>query len=208
MPRSWRWLLIFLLPWLAACAPDPVVEKPLPTGARVLVIGDSLVAGTGAGQGLDWPTRLALDSGWRVVNAGIPGHTSGQAAARLPELLARHRPDAVIIAVGGNDFLRRHPLADTRRHLEALITTARQGREHVALLAVPQAGLAAAWGSLEDHPLFTELAEQHGITLVPNAISEVLSDDALKADPIHANAAGYGVLAERVLGALDEQGWR
>ena len=44
-----------------------------------------------------------------MVNGGVPGDTSAQALARLPALLAEHRPALVIISIGGNDFLRRLP---------------------------------------------------------------------------------------------------
>jgi acyl-CoA thioesterase-1 len=37
-------------------------------------------------------------------------------------------------------------------------------------------------------------------------IGEVLKDASLKADPIHPNARGYRIIAERIAGALKQSG--
>jgi hypothetical protein len=99
---------------LPACSDKPVQFAPLAAQSVVLVIGDSLVAGTGASAGQAWPGELARATGWRVVNVGVPGDTSADALARLGALLRTHEPAAVVIAVGGNDFLRKVPLDATR----------------------------------------------------------------------------------------------
>lgn len=202
-----RWPALVWLFLLAACTPAPLQFEPVPVNSVVLVIGDSLVAGTGASRAESWPRRLAERTGWRVINAGIPGNTSTNALQRLPALLDRHRPAAVIIAVGGNDFLRRVPKAVTRARLQEMITRSRAVTSHVALMAVPTPGLAASLGMAEDHEMFAELAEANGLALIPGAIITVLSDPILRADAIHANAAGYALMAELVAEALDRHGW-
>ena len=58
--------------------------------------------------------ELARLTGWNVVNAGISGDTSAGALERLPALLQEHQPRLVVVSIGGNDFLRRMPVADTR----------------------------------------------------------------------------------------------
>lgn len=194
---------------LVACGrPDAPRFAPLPSDATVLVVGDSLVAGTGAPAGSGWPEGLAARTDWKVVNGGVPGDTSADALRRLDGLLARHRPQAVIIAVGGNDFLRNVPLADTRSNLEAMIRESRAEIEHVALVAIPAKSLGAVLGgSLSDHEVYAALAREHGLALVPDAVAAVLSREELRADRIHANARGYAELARRVGEALAEQGW-
>jgi acyl-CoA thioesterase-1 len=195
---------------LAGCGQEDSAHfPPLSPDAVVLVIGDSLVAGTGAARGSAWPQRLADATGWQVINAGVPGDTSSDARRRLAQLLDSHRPDAVVIAVGGNDFLRDVPLADTRANLEAMIAASREVTEHVAVVAIPAKTLSATLlGRLSDHALFAELAQEHGLALVPGAVADVLSDPDLRADRIHANAAGYATIAQRVTQALDDHGWR
>ena len=174
----------------------------------MLVIGDSLVAGTGASTADAWPTRLAQRTGWEVINAGVPGDTSADALRRLEPLLAHHHPDAVIIAVGGNDFLRSVATEETRTNLERLLHLSRSASEHVALVAIPTPSIGSALvGRLSDHPMYAELARQHQVALVPSAVADVLSRPELRADRIHANANGYAALADRVTDALSHAGW-
>ncbi|MCA9571738.1 MAG: hypothetical protein KC656_28065, partial [Myxococcales bacterium] len=82
----------------------------------VLAEGDSFTYGIG---GLGFPTQLqamledALGAGRvRVVNEGIPGQSTALLADRLPEHLARHRPDVVVIVIGENDDWNSVRLAD------------------------------------------------------------------------------------------------
>jgi acyl-CoA hydrolase len=193
---------------LAACSKAPAPVQPLRVGAVVVVIGDSLVAGTGARPDEAWPSALGRSTGWSVVNAGVPGDTSAAALLRLPDLLERHRPDAVIIAVGGNDFLRNVQLAHTRENLEALVQTSKVAAGHVALMGVPRVSMAgAAFGALSDHELFEEIAGEHDVLLVPGAIADTLSRAQLRSDRIHANGEGYAFMAAQVYDVLVRHGW-
>ena len=60
----------------------------------VLFLGDSRVA------------QWALPSlpGWRVVNAGAGGWTTGQIRLRVPQLLEEFHPDVVVVEAGINDL--------------------------------------------------------------------------------------------------------
>jgi acyl-CoA hydrolase len=62
-------------------------------------------------------------------------------------------------------------------------------------------------GSLSDDPVYREIAEDSGTPLIDEVLAGVLSDDALKSDPIHPNAAGYRRVAEGIHQALQKQGW-
>ena len=202
-------LLLLATLLLSACGEQQRSRfDPLPADAVVLVIGDSLVAGTGASTGKDWPRHLAEATGWKVVNAGVPGNTSADARRRLPELLDIHYPQAVIIAIGGNDFLRDVSPDETRDNIAAMIRHTRDVTEHVALVAIPAKSMSGAlFGSLSDHALYVELATENELALIPNAVSAVLSDAALRSDRIHANNAGYAHIAQRVFDSLREYGW-
>ena len=193
---------------LAACSEAPVDVQPLADGAVVLVIGDSLVAGTGATAEQSWPSGLARRTGWSVVNAGEPGDTSEAALRRLPGLLETHLPDAVIIAVGGNDFLRNVPLANTRAQLEEMTRISKTAADHVAIMAVPKFSMAgAAFGALSDHDLFAGIAQSNGLVLIPRAIADTLSRAELRSDRIHANADGYARMAAHAHEVLTRHGW-
>ena len=173
----------------------------------MLALGDSLTFGTGAAAETAYPTRLAELTGWRIVNAGVPGNTSAQASARLAPLLAEHGPKAVLLSIGGNDFLRRVPEEQTRANIAAMLGEIRAAGAQPVLIAVPRpAVMAALLRSLGDHPLYEALAEEQRVPLFAGGWAKVLSDPALKADQIHANAAGYARFARELHAFLHEAG--
>lgn len=179
---------------LAACSGrKPIRGQPVAAGSTVLALGDSLTHGTGAGvEQASYPAVLGRLTGWQVVNAGVPGDTTAQALARTPPLLEEHRPALVLLGIGGNDFLRRMDEGATRANVLRLCDLVRTSGAQLLLIAVPRPTLAAKFtGSLTDHPMYGEIAEAQRIPLHRQGWAEVLGDERLKSDAIHANAAGY-----------------
>jgi len=195
---------------LTGCSGPDGTERfsPLAPGTVVLVVGDSLVAGTGAPRGNGWPEALARLTGWQVINGGVPGDTSANALRRLDGLIAEYQPEAILIAVGGNDFLRNIPPDITRDNIAEMIGTSRAVTDHVGIVAIPAKSMGAALiGSLSDHGLFDALAREHDVALIPAVVAAVLSRDDLRADRIHANERGYIEMAEGIHKALAGSGW-
>ncbi|MDP1659310.1 MAG: arylesterase [Methylotenera sp.] len=196
-------LLIFIL---ASCSSEK--HQAIPKGATVVILGDSLSYGTGASEGEDYPNLLAKTTGWQIINAGIPGNTSADGLERLPRLLTAHRPKLLVVALGGNDFLQRLPSSETTANLKAILEQAKTQGITAVLVAVPELSpLKAAVGSLSDHPLYKKIAEETATPLVKNVFSEVLSDNSLKADQVHPNASGYGVVSGQMFEALKKLGF-
>jgi acyl-CoA thioesterase I len=189
---------------LAACSRSAGPQTTaIPAGATVLAFGDSITAGTGAEPAQSYPTQLAALTGWNVINGGVPGDTSGQAIARLPVLLAEHRPALVIVSLGGNDFLRRLAADETETNLRRMVAMVGEAGAQLLLVAVPQPSVGAAVGlGLSDHPMYARLAEELRLPLHAQGWSRVLGDDKLKSDQIHANAAGYRAFAEGLVQTL------
>jgi acyl-CoA thioesterase-1 len=200
--------LLMLLPiWLGACSKAPQ-HAPLAENATVVILGDSLSYGTDAGNGEDYPSLLAAVTGWHIVNAGVPGDTSAGGLERLPELLDAYEIDLLIVALGGNDFLRRFSPEQTAGNLRAILTETRDAGVQALLVAIPQpSAFGAATGLLSDHALYRQLAEETGVPLVEGLFTEVLSKNSLKADAIHPNAAGHRLVAEKLHAALREAGF-
>lgn len=211
-PLSWGRRVCLLgvtvaaLPWWAGCGQRTGLQA-VPRGATVLAFGDSLTHGTGAAPGQDWPSRLAVLTGWQVLNAGVPGDTTAAARARLGPLLDEHRPALVIVTLGGNDFLRRRRSDAVQADLRDMVHQVRAVGAQAVLVAVPSASLLGVLSSrLMDDPLYAELARDEGVLVLADAVSTVLSDSALRADAVHPNAEGYRRLAEQLHGQLSAAG--
>ena len=206
------WLLPCLLLLVTACDPKPPY-KVLARASNVVILGDSLTYGTGAGQGEDYATLLAANTGWNVINAGVPGNQSSDGLKRLPDLLEAHHAgeqkiDLLVVELGGNDFLKQVPEAETTRNLKAILTQAKARSIQTVLLAVPEfSPVGAAFGNLSDHPLYEALAEETNTPLVENVFSEVLAKGNLKADAIHPNADGYRKVEADLREALTGMGF-
>lgn len=191
---------------LAACGARPRGTE-VPPGATVLALGDSITFGTGAPPQASYPAVLAGVSGWEVVNAGVPGDTSAGALARLPALLQEHAPQLVLVSIGGNDFLRRMPVDQTRANVRAICEQAVAAGAQVLLVAIPEASaMAVATRSLSDHPLYEEVADALKLPLHAGGWAGVLGDPSLRSDPIHANAQGYAAFARGLAQRLRELG--
>lgn len=191
---------------LLACSRKAKLE-PVPAGKTVLAFGDSVTFGTGALTGEDWPTLLAHKTGWRIENAGIPGDTAAVGKHRLQALLQEHQPALVILEMGGNDFLRRRPMAAVKEDLREMIRLARQSGAQVLLLAVPELSLLSVVARKpSDAPIYAELAEEEQIPLISDLFSEILAQPELCADQIHPNAKGYRLMADGIHAQLKQLG--
>ena len=191
-------LITFLL--LSACSRSPRLA-PLPNDGVVLAFGDSLTFGIGARPEESYPAVLGQLIGRKVLNAGLPGETTAGGRARLPEILDRHRPDLMILCLGGNDFLRQLDIKETEVNLREMVRMARERKIGVLLVAVPRLG----WG-LEVPDLYRQIARDAGIPLEEKSLKRILADSSLKSDPIHPNPEGYRRLAEGVAKALRRAG--
>lgn len=185
---------------LAACDRPPTLPK-LSSHDVIVAFGDSLTHGTGASTDTAYPAVLASLTGRTVINAGVPGDTTASALQRLPEVLAEHQPRLVLLCLGGNDMLRKQPEAATENNLRLLVRTIRASGARVVLIGVPEPKL---FGGAPD--FYARIAEDMQLPLEEDVFNDVLKDNSLKSDAIHANAAGYRVVAERLAEFLRETG--
>ena len=201
MQRAQRYFLALVaVLFLAACERAPTLPK-LNSHDVIVAFGDSLTHGTGASTNAAYPAVLAALTGRTVINAGVPGDTTSSGLERLPAVLDVHKPRLVLLCLGGNDMLRKQPEAATENNLRLLIKTIHASGAEVVLIGVPEPKLFGGT------PVFySRLAEDMKLPLEQDVFNEVLKDNRLKSDPIHANAAGYRVVAERLAEFLREAG--
>ena len=107
----------------------------------VLVLGDSLSAEYGLARGSGWVALAEqklkqnnIDA--VVVNASVSGETTSGGRSRLPALLAKHKPDLVVIELGANDGLRGLPVPAAEANLRAMSEAAAKADAKVMLIGM------------------------------------------------------------------------
>jgi lysophospholipase L1-like esterase len=197
------WLLSLSLLFLSACGDTEETSlRSLSTEAVILAFGDSLTYGTGADHLTEsYPAVLSALSGRTVINAGVPGEISREGLARIESLLEQHQPQLVLLCHGGNDLIRKLSEAELKQNLAGMIQVIREQGAEVVMLSVPKPGLF-----LKAAPVYQEVAQLHQVPIENNIIPDIESENSLKSDPIHPNADGYRVLAERIHEWLNQSG--
>ena len=164
--------------------------------ATVLVVGDSLSAEYGIGRGTGWVALLQQRltqhrPGARVVNASISGDTTSGGRSRLPALLSQHRPQVVVIELGGNDALRGLALNMTEDNLRAMAQASRKAGAQVLLLGMQMPPNYGAKYSADFAALYVQVARQTQSALVPFFLQGVADrpdpTELFQADRIHPN---------------------
>jgi len=170
----------------------------------ILVLGDSISAGYGVPQGQGWVTLLQKrlpQYGYdqSVINASISGETTDGGRNRLPALLAKHRPDIVIVELGGNDGLRGFQIDRLRNNLSFLVKTSKNSGARVLLVGMkipPNYGLRYTTDFYES---FIAIAKIHAVPLVPFLLNGIATQPHLMQDDgIHPNVDAQPRLLDNV----------
>lgn len=170
------------------------------------IIGDSVTEGYGVSKESSFPALLEKElKGWKVTNAGISGSTSASAPGRMKWAL-KAKPDAVLLALGGNDGLRALKAAEMKKNLADAIELAKKSGVKVLLAgykAPPNYGTDYTKGfSL----VFTELAKENKVPLYDFILDGVAGNSKLNlADGIHPNVTGHKVITEKLLPFLRKE---
>ncbi len=190
-------MLFVVLAWLLW--PSTKVTNLESRGTAVIAYGDSLTAGVGASAGQDYPSRLAQRAGVEILNAGVSGDTTASAWSRIDADVLAHDPRIVIVGLGGNDFLRRVPIAETEANLRRIVRKIQQQGAMVVLLGFEFPSLGPSYAGM-----YERVAEDEKCLLIPNVMEGILNNQSMKSDEIHPNARGYDLMAERVEGPLEK----
>jgi acyl-CoA thioesterase I len=204
-PRRRRSLALGLL-LLAGTIVPPALAADAPV---LLVVGDSISAAYGLPPGSGWTDLLqarlkARGQPHRVVNASISGDTTAGGRARLPALLARHKPAIVVIELGGNDGLRGGTIASSRANLDAMISASKAAGARVLLIGMrlpPNYGPAY---TRQFEAMFVDAAKAGGAALVPFFFEGFGDDSAwFQPDRIHPTAEAQPKLLENAWPAIE-----
>ena len=190
--------------WFVSAALALMCMAQNAAAGTILIVGDSISAGFGLDTRLGWVSlleqRLEREGhDDRVVNASISGDTSAGGQARLPALLTEHKPDVVIVELGGNDGLRGQPPAQLQQNLAAMIDAAKTAGAKVLLLGMQ---LPPNYGPRYTEAfagVYTQLADEKQIALVPFFLEGVGGHpELMQADGLHPAAAAQKRLLDNV----------
>ncbi|HEX5843629.1 MAG TPA: arylesterase [Pseudomonas sp.] len=194
--------------WLISTALVLLLGGQTALAGTLLVVGDSISAAFGLDSRQGWVSLLAQrlnEQGYayKVVNASISGDTSAGGAARLPALLAEHRPSLVIVELGGNDGLRGQPPAQLQQNLAAMVDQARGSGAEVLLLGMqlpPNYGVRYTTAFAQ---VFTQVAQDKQIALVPFFLEGVGGvPGMMQLDGLHPAAQAQPILLENLWPSL------
>lgn len=174
---------------------------------RLMLFGDSLMAGYGLGAEEGFAARLSsrlAQTGYQVsiVKASISGNTSGDGARRLGEALSQ-APDLVLLGFGGNDMLQGLPPSQLKQNLRTILNGLRDRQTPVLLLGMLASPRLGEPYARDFNAVYPDLADEFDIPLYPFFLEGVALDAALnQGDRIHPNARGVEVIVDRILPAV------
>jgi acyl-CoA thioesterase I len=174
----------------------------------LLVMGDSLSAAYGLRTEQGWVHLLdqrlrEQDSGWRVVNASISGETTAGGVSRVFQEIARHRPDAILIALGANDGLRGLPLDAARANLQRMIDAGQNAGAEVLLVGIQIPPNYGPDYTRMFRDMYQHLAQANDVPLLPFLLEPIATErEAFLPDQLHPAASAQPRLLEHVWPAL------
>lgn len=190
---------------------DPASTASERQAARVVVLGDSISAAYGMALEQGWVSLLAerlsgAKASEHFVNASISGDTTAGGLRRLPALLESHRPEVLIVELGGNDGLRGYPTTKLRDNLTAMAELGRAAGARVLILPMEIPPNYGPRYTRAFRASFREAAEASGAELGPFLLDGIATNpELMQADGIHPTAAAQELIAdllEPVIGSL------
>ena len=173
---------------------------------RILAFGDSLTAGYGVPQGMDFPhalERALKGKGLNVaiLNAGVSGDTSAGGLARLDWSLAdaRNGPDAAIVELGANDGLRGLAPAEMEKNLDGILGKLKARGIPVLLAGMKSPRNLGASYAAEYDAVFPRLAKKYGVLFYPFFLENVaLNRELIQPDGLHPNPKGVDIIVKNI----------
>lgn len=170
----------------------------------ILVLGDSISSGYGLASGEGWVNLLDKHLNHKnqtatIINSSITGDTSVGGLRRTPQALATHKPDIVILELGGNDGLRGLSLKELRLNLIEITTLSLQAGAKVLVLGMRIPSNYGEAYTERFHRVFSKVADKTSAALMPFFLEPIaMQRDSFQDDGIHPNATAQPLL----LGAL------
>lgn len=191
-------VLAILIAFSLMASPASAAEK------KLLVFGDSLVAGYGLPENQSFPAQLqqkltAKGVDVEVVNAGVSGDTTTGALTRLAWTIQQQHPTHALVVIGGNDMLRHVDMKITRANLEKIADQFDQAGIPLLLAGMKSFRNLSPFGNAFQD-MYEDIADDHNAELYPFFLEGVAMQGTLnQEDSIHPNAAGVALIVDNIL---------
>jgi acyl-CoA thioesterase-1 len=193
----------------AAGATVTAAQTPGKGPLRIVVLGDSLVAGFQLKASDAFPAQLERALKTRghqveVINAGVSGDTTAAGLERL-RWAVPDKADAVIVELGANDALLGLDPAKAKANLDSILTAVKAGGAEVLLAGMLAPGNMGADYARAFDAIYPALAKKHGVPLYPFFLDGVALDAQLNlSDGMHPNPRGVAEIVRRILPMVEE----
>ena len=171
---------------------------------KLLILGDSISAGYGLKESENWVQLLENSlrkSGQelQIINSSISGDTTIGGLSRIESDLEEHKPNYVLIELGGNDALRGYPINKIKSNLLKIIDTSLLAKANPIIMQIripPNYGknYVVAFESI-----YSEIAEEKNIPILTFLLEKVaLNKSLMQLDGIHPNQKAQQIIASQV----------
>ena len=170
----------------------------------LLILGDSISAGYGIKESQNWVSLLenSINSNGtklRIINSSVSGDTTIGGLSRIASDLEKHKPDFVLIELGGNDGMRGYPIEEIKNNL-VKISKAISAANAVPLIM--QIRIPPNYGKryvTAFENIFSQVAEEQNLTMLTFLLEKVaLNKELMQQDGIHPNKAAQPLIADQV----------
>ena len=170
----------------------------------LLILGDSISAGYGIKESQNWVSLLenSINSNGtklRIINSSVSGDTTIGGLSRIASDLEKHKPDFVLIELGGNDGMRGYPIEEIKNNLVKI------SKAIAAANAVPlimQIKIPPNYGKryvTAFENIFSQVAEEQNLSMLTFLLEKVaLNKELMQQDGIHPNKAAQPLIADQV----------
>lgn len=172
----------------------------------IAALGDSLTAGYGLPQEQGFVPQLedwlqAQGADVTVMNAGVSGDTTAGGLSRVAWTLTPE-VDAMIVTLGGNDYLRGIDPAVSRANLDGILAAGADAGVDMLLVGLSVGGNYGPDYKAQFEGMYTELAAKYDVPLYPDFAAGLRAASGMgegfaefmQADGIHPNADGVAVI--------------
>ena len=171
---------------------------------KLLILGDSISAGYGLKESENWVELFnnsfdAERMNITMINSSISGDTTIGGLSRIGNVLKEHKPEYVLIELGGNDALRGYPLTQIKTNLLKIVDASLESKAKPLIMQIkipPNYGKRYV-EAFEN--IYLEISNEKDIPLLTFLLEKVALDQSLmQPDGIHPNEKAQPIIVEQI----------